>query len=183
MTTEPFDQDYCYEAMLAMLFAAGIPVPIKDVCQILKLSEKDLADLIDQEKRQSPHAAFIIQRHEAVLQLATNPHYAREVKQILNLEHAKELSPSAKETLAIIAYKQPIDRASIEAIRGIDCRRPLQSLVQKGLIEPSSKTPPGGDPRSFFYEVSMKFLEYFGLTQLEELKQRMAPQDSQTREA
>jgi segregation and condensation protein B len=165
-----------YQALLALLFVSTEPLGIKAASEILEITETELMSCLEQYSTLDPAAALIIQRHQDHLQLASSPRYGLYIKKMLNLETVKELSPASRETLAIIAYKQPIDRAVLEAVRGIDCRRPLQSLLQKGLIQQSKTIPVGGDPRSFFYEVSLKFLEYFGLSEVEELKKKVAPQ-------
>ncbi len=160
------------QAILALLFANPAPLELQSLVSLLGISAVTINELINNQPLTGQHA-FIIQRHDNLVQLATNPIYSQLIRDMLNLESAKELTPAAKETLAIIAYKQPIDRSSLESIRGLDCRRTLQSLSHKGLIQQSSGMPEGGDPRSYYYEVSLKFLEYFGLKDKDELKTKL----------
>jgi len=163
-----------YQSVIALLFASSNPLEVAKVAELLQISEQDLLTIIEDLETQSADAALIIQHNGDVLQLATNPRYGKLVKQVAALEGVQELTKAAKETLAVIAYKQPIDRGELEAIRGLDCRRTLHTLMQKGLVQQSRAIPPGGDPRAFYYEVSFKFLEYFGLKNVEAFRSKFA---------
>jgi segregation and condensation protein B len=110
---------------------------------------------------------LFLQRHQDQLQLVTDPAQADIVRRVLRPEYPSRLSPAAYETLAIIAYRQPLTRARIEEIRGVNCEAVLESLEEKGLIEETGRMDAPGMPRLF--GTTMKFLQILGLSSLEEL--------------
>lgn len=162
-----------FQQLLAILFVASEPLTPERVAEIMALEIAEIDQLVSSAEARHSDAALHIQQDSQGLRVVTNPAYAPLVRQVFKLEGGAGLSRSAKETLAIIAYQQPVDRTGLEKIRGLDCRRTLNSLMQKGLIQQSQTHPEGGDPRAFYYEVSPEFLEYFGLASVEELRGQM----------
>lgn len=169
-----------YEQLMGLLYAHGGSLELASAASLLGMRDEEVAAIIKLQGSQLTHEGLVILLHDQILQLATAPELSPKVREMFNLESAKELTPAAKETLAIVVYHQPVDRATVESIRGIDCRRTLQSLAQKGLIEQSTSVPQGGDPRAYYYQVSLKFLEYFGLSHVDDLKSKITPQQSPT---
>lgn len=110
---------------------------------------------------------WIIQRHGAHLHLATAPRFASRIGAYLGLEREGRLSPAALETLAIIAYQQPVTRSEIEAVRGVDCSGVLATLHARELIEPVARVAAVGNP--FQYSTTVHFLKLFGLASLSDL--------------
>jgi segregation and condensation protein B len=110
---------------------------------------------------------LFLQRHRDQLQLVTHPSQADVVRRVLRPEYPARLSPAAYETLAIVAYRQPLTRARIEEIRGVNCEAVLESLEEKGLIEETGRLDAPGNPRLF--GTTMKFLQILGLSSLDEL--------------
>ena len=110
---------------------------------------------------------WVIQRHRDTVQLATAPRFALFVRRFLGLERQTRLSPAALETLAIIAYRQPVTKAEIEAVRGVDCGGVLATLHQRGLIEAVGRLQSVGLPIQ--YGTTGEFLRHFGLRALSEL--------------
>src|SRR3989440_12160290 len=110
---------------------------------------------------------LFLQRHQDQLQLVTDPAQADVVRRVLRPEYPSRLSPAAYETLAIIAYRQPLTRARIEEIRGVNCEAVLESLEEKGLITETGRLEAPGTPRLF--GTTMKFLQILGLRSLDEL--------------
>ena len=110
---------------------------------------------------------WVVQRHRGAVQLATAPRFAAEVRRFLGLEREARLSAAALETLAIIAYQQPVTRAEVEAVRGVDCAGVLSTLHGRGLIEAVGRLETVGRPIQ--YGTTPEFLRHFGLRSLAEL--------------
>ncbi len=139
---------------------------IADVLQIDILSVKDiLRDLIDQYTDQSRGMQIV--ELAGVYQFTTKQDHAPYFKRLINSPNSATLSQAALETLAIVAYKQPITRAEIEEIRGVKSERPLQSLVSKLLIKEVGRVE--GTGRAILYGTTKDFLDHFGLKSLQEL--------------
>jgi segregation and condensation protein B len=114
-----------------------------------------------------PGRGWIIQRQGSSLHLASAPRFAPYIREFLGLEREGRLSPAALETLAIIAYQQPVTRAEIEAVRGVDASGVLATLHARELIEPVSRLAAVGNP--FQYGTTVSFLKLFGLSSLADL--------------
>ena len=99
--------------------------------------------------------------------MVTAPEFAPYVERFLGLQYSGKLSAAALETLAIIAYQQPMTRPKIEAIRGVNCQGVLRSLIARGLIEAADRLESAGRP--VVYATTFEFLQYFGLENLTEL--------------
>lgn len=108
-----------------------------------------------------------LQRHHGRFQLTTAPELAPIVERFLNLDTTSRLSRAALETLAIIAYKEPITRPQIDGIRGVNSDGVLKSLLSKGLIQEVGRAEAPGRP--ILYNVTSDFLSYFGLDSLNQL--------------
>ncbi len=100
-------------------------------------------------------------------QLASDPHFARWVRQLFPAAKPARLTPPSLETLAIIAYRQPITRADVEAVRGVAIDSVLQTLMERGLVKIAGRAEIPGRP--LLYETTQFFLEHFGLRNLDEL--------------
>ena len=100
-------------------------------------------------------------------QLVTKKEYSPYLKKLVDSPHTSTLSQAALETLAIIAYKQPITRMEIEEIRGVKTERPLHTLVGKALIKEVGRVEGAG--RAYLYGTTKEFLDYFGLKNIEDL--------------
>jgi segregation and condensation protein B len=123
------------------------------------------AALIDLE--QSDTRGWVVQRHGDRVQLATAPRFALQVRRFLGLEREARLSAAALETLAIVAYQQPVTKAEIEGVRGVDCSGVMTTLLSRGLIESVGRLPAPGNP--FQYGTTPDFLMHFGLRSLADL--------------
>lgn len=110
---------------------------------------------------------WIIVRHGQTMQLSTAPRFAGHVRRFLGLEREAKLSSAALETLAIIAYEQPVTRAEIEAVRGVDSSGVLSTLISRGLVEIAGRLATVGNPIQ--YGVTPEFLKHFGLGSLADL--------------
>jgi segregation and condensation protein B len=116
-----------------------------------------------------------VQRHAGNVQLTTAPELAGEVEQFLGLEATSRLSRAALETLAIIAYQQPITHPQIDSIRGVNSDSMLKSLLSKGLIYEASRTD--GPGRPILYTTSPAFLQHLGLNSIAQLPPLEMPQE------
>ncbi|HNT30075.1 MAG TPA: SMC-Scp complex subunit ScpB [bacterium] len=165
-------QESIYNQVLAVLFVEATPVERKNLTSILDIKTQELAEAIRQGNEHTCSKVFFVQEAETTVQLATRPAYSQLIQKWLKQEDKAELTASARETLAIIAYRQPVSRSDIESIRGLDSRKVLKNLLERGLIQ--FTTPPeNGDPKAYYYELSLKFLEYFGLGSIEELRAKI----------
>ena len=108
-----------------------------------------------------------LQTRNGRYQLVTAPEAANLIETFLNLDATSKLSAPALETLAVVAYRQPVTRAQIEAVRGVDCSGVLRSLLQRGLLEEVGRLDAPGRP--VLYGVTDLFMHHFGLTALHEL--------------
>ncbi|MDL5055228.1 SMC-Scp complex subunit ScpB [Oscillatoria laete-virens NRMC-F 0139] len=170
----------------SVLFANGKPLTVKELRAILKdaaeyepspetESHKDrsLEEIKTalQELKASYDAdtarSFFLQEIGDTYQFASRPEYGPWIKQLFDQYRPQRLSQSALETLSIIAYRQPITRADIEAVRGVQVDAMVQTLMERGLIKIAGRAELPGRP--MLYETTQAFLEHFGLKSLDEL--------------
>jgi segregation and condensation protein B len=156
--------------VLALLFASDEPISTRRLSAILsdfavEDIKKSLRRIKDKLEREYP--AVLLERVAGGYSLATNPAYGAYVAKIYSGKRKQKLSKASMETLAIVAYKQPITRADIEQIRGVGCGGVVTTLMERGLIRISGKARILGAP--FLYSTSPEFLEYLGLDSLRDL--------------
>lgn len=156
-------------AVEGILFAAGEPVLINRIADVL---EQDRQVIIDIAARLSD--SYVTEKRgirllklENSLQLCSAPEYADVIRRALEARKPVQLSPTALEVLAIIAYFQPTTRAYVEQVRGVDSAYTVGSLEEKGLIEACGKLKVPGRPT--VYRTTKAFLRTFGLSTLDEL--------------
>lgn len=116
---------------------------------------------------QATGRGWVVQRHGDQIQLATAPRFATHVRRFLGLDRESRLSSAALETLAIVAYQQPVTRGEIEGVRGVDCAGVLATLLNRGMIEQVGRLPGPGNPIQ--YGTTPDFLLHFGLRSLADL--------------
>ena len=170
----------------ALLFSAQKPLSIREMAAAIKgagaedpaaagpnefarASETEIAAALEElkiEYIQEQRAFQIIEKAEG-WQLATDPAFARWVRQLFSAPKPGRLSAPALETLAIIAYRQPITRADVEAVRGVNIDGVLQTLMERGLVKIAGRAEIPGRP--LLYETTRFFLDHFGLRNLDEL--------------
>ena len=156
-------------ALEAVLFASGEPVPSARLSLVLGVPEEDIIDVAEaltreyEEKRRGVR----LLRLGKSLQLCSAPEYAKLISKVIEHRAAPRLSPSALEALAIIAYFQPVTRAYVEQVRGVDSSYTVSSLAEKGLIEPAGKLEAPGRPT--LYRTTEAFLRVMGVSSLDEL--------------
>jgi segregation and condensation protein B len=140
--------------------AAVLALPLRIIENNLEILERRLAS------DAQPHG-LRLQRHHGRIQLTTAPELAMDVERFLGLETSNKLSRAALETLAIIAYQQPVTRPEIDSVRGVSSDGVLKSLLSKGLIQEIGRAERPGRP--ILYTTTADFLQHFGLNSLEEL--------------
>lgn len=153
-----------------LLFIVGDEgIDIKQISDVLQISEIVAVELIENLKADFRKESRGIDLVEVagVYQLTTKREHAEYFKRLVESPTTSTLSQAALETLAIIAYKQPITRAEIEEIRGVKTERPLSTLMSKSLIKEVGRAE--GTGRAYLYGTTKAFLEYFGLKTLDEL--------------
>jgi segregation and condensation protein B len=157
----------------SLLFAAGDEgLSLKQLAEVLEVNELHASEMIEdlrQEYDRDDKRGIMIVQMAGTFQLATKKENAAYLKKLVDSPHTSALSQAALETLAIIAYKQPITRAEIEEIRGVKTERPLHTLMAKVLIKEVGRAE--GTGRAILYGTTKEFLDYFGLKNLKELPQ------------
>ena len=153
----------------AILFVAGDAVSVRDLSKALMIPEEQLIRCLDEisDEYDYQQRGFLLKRFGEKIQLATRPLYAEDVIRLLQPVQQQSLSQAAMETLAVVAYKQPVTRAEVEQIRGVKCDYSLQSLMIKGLIQETGRKDTIGRP--ILYGTTDAFLSHFGIRDLEDL--------------
>ncbi|MBT2686952.1 SMC-Scp complex subunit ScpB [Bacillus sp. ISL-47] len=155
----------------SLLFAAGDEgLSLKQIAHVLDVEEiqarEIMDDLMNDYKDNSTRGIMVVEL-AGTFQLVTKKEYSNYLKKLVESPSAATLSQAALETLAIIAYRQPITRTEIEEIRGVKTERPLQTLAAKALIKEVGRAE--GTGRAYLYGTTKEFLDYFGLRSIEEL--------------
>jgi segregation and condensation protein B len=153
-----------------LLFASGDEgVTLKQLSKILDITEAAVSHLMEELKydyENTDRGVMIMESH-GIIHLTTKPEHSYYLKKLLETPPSARMSQAALETLAIIAYMQPITRTEIEEIRGVKSDGPVQTLMNRSLIEEAGRKETVGRP--ILFRTSKDFLTYFGLTSLEEL--------------
>ena len=164
------DHELTVEAVVeAVLFASDEPLTEARLANIVETNAKQIRQHISNlnDKYEANNHAFRIEQIAGGYQMLTLSPYNHWLKKLLRVRSDNKLSPAALETLAIIAYKQPIIRADIEAIRGVAVGEVVRSLCYKGLVKIVGRAEVLGRP--MLYGTTRKFLEVFGLNTLKDL--------------
>ena len=153
-------------AIEAILFVTGEPLSVDDLRAALDVTELELLSALEALGTHYELEARGIRlgRFGGCVQLTTNPDYAPYVERLLQPTPKKTLSQAALETLSVIAYRQPVTKAEIEAVRGVKCDYSVQSLMNKGLIGVLGRKETIGHP--MLYGTTDEFLRHFGLESL-----------------
>lgn len=169
---KPPDKTISLTALLeAMLFSAPGSVSISQLASALETTNKTvevaLEELDQIYKNGEMRRGLQLQRHHGRIQLTTAPETAEAVQRFLGLEATSRLSRAALEALSIVAYKEPVTRPQVDAIRGVNSDAVLKSLLRAGLIEEIGRADSPGRP--ILYSTTPEFLSYFGLGSMDEL--------------
>ena len=153
----------------AILFVAGEAVRVDELAKALNVTQRELEnELIRLKDEYDFHQrGFTLKRFGHQVQLATRALYSADVVHLLQPVQKQSLTQAAMETLAVVAYKQPVTRAEVEQIRGVKCDYSLQSLMNKELIMEVGRKEALGRP--ILYGTTENFLAHFGISSLEDL--------------
>ncbi|MGA9290128.1 MAG: SMC-Scp complex subunit ScpB [Anaerobacillus sp.] len=154
----------------SLLFVVGDEgITVKDLCETIALEQETIHDALNdlQLEYDDKDRGFKIAFIGGGYQLTTNAKNAAYIEKLIDTPGNHSLSQAALETLAIIAYKQPITRVEIEEIRGVKTDKPLQTLMSKLLIKEAGRAEKAG--RAILYGTTREFLFHFGLSSIKEL--------------
>ena len=163
----------------AILFVAGEAVSIKELARALQTEEKTVRAELNaiRDEYDYNQRGFLLKRFGDKVQLATRPLYSQDVLRLLQPVQQQSLSQAAMETLAVVAYKQPVTRAEVEQVRGVKCDYSLQSLMNKGLIREMGRKDTIGRP--ILFGTTDEFLSHFGLEDLNGLPPMPQPENAE----
>jgi len=159
----------------ALLFVAAEPVATGQLAEALDVAPSVVERGLNELDAALATRGLRLQRHAGRCQLTTAPQLAELIERFLGLEATTHLSRAALETLAIIAYQQPVTRPQIDAIRGVNSDSMMKSLLNKGLILESGRSD--GPGRPFLYSTTPEFLQHFGLNSILEMPSLMKPEE------
>ena len=175
---EQVPQPICDLARLveALLFVADDPVNVSDLASALDAPPDKVQQALDWLIEQAPSRGISVVRVGVRVQLVTAPEAASCVARFLGMDRTTKLSPAAMETIAIIAYRQPVTRAQVEAIRGVNSDAVIRTLRARNLIETVGQLEQAGRPE--LLGTTFEFLRYFGLESLDLLPRMPELEDS-----
>jgi len=151
----------------SLLFVSDEPVPIDKLAAVLDARPDEVSDVLVQLACDYQVRGFRLQRKGQLVQIVSAPEAAEYIRRFLGLDAGSRLSAAALETLAVIAYRQPVTRNEIQAVRGVDSDSVLRTLLNQGLIEEQGRLDRAGRP--ILYGTSFEFLQHFGLRDLAQL--------------
>lgn len=164
----------------ALLFVAPGSVTTSQLAGALEITPREVEKGLDVLKEEYAARGIRLQRHKAEIRLTSAPEAGSLVERFLTLEATTRLSKAALETLAIVAYEQPVTRPQIDSVRGVSSDGVLRTLLSKVLIEESGRTE--GPGRPILYATTPDFLGHFGLSSLDDLPQLTVPEDKDATE-
>ena len=150
----------------ALLLVSPEPADLRDLAAAAGVAIAAVEDALT-TLNDNPARGWVVIRHRDTVHISSAPRFAPYVRRFLGLDREARLSGAALETLALIAYRQPVTRAEIESLRGVDSSGVLATLYARGLIEVAGRLPTVGNPHQ--YVTSLEFLKHFGLRSLEDL--------------
>ena len=156
-------------ALLAVLFSSGEPMSIERLSSVFEEKPEKIEETAKllEERLKEQKMGIMILRLQNTYQLASDEQYAEYIKKAFDIKRKTPLSPAALEVLAVVAYNQPITKAFIEQVRGVDCSGVITTLVEKGLIEERGRLELPGRP--LLYGTTKNFLRCFSISDLSEL--------------
>ena len=161
----------------AILFVAAEPVPTAQLAAALDVTPSVIERGLNELNASLSTRGLRLQRHAGRVQLTTSPELAELIERFLGLEATSHLSRAALETLAIVAYQQPVTRPQIDSIRGVNSDSMLKSLLNKGLVLESGRAD--GPGRPILYSTTPEFLQHFGLSSILEMPPLAKPEEDE----
>lgn len=178
MQAHAMDDRELRSVLESLLFVSEGPVQISRLQQVLEVGTESVESALAALAEDYRERGLRLQRTEQTVQMVTAPESAPYVERLLGVQVSARLSNAALETLAIIAYKQPITRAGIEALRGVNVSRALATLHARGLVCEVGRMEAPGRPTLF--GTTPEFLQYFGLESLGQLPPLESPPSPET---
>jgi len=160
-------QDKLAALIESLLFVADGPVTLEQLSRAVDVELSLVRQAVNELSAHYGGRGLRLQREAQRVQLVTVPEAAPYIERFLGLELASTLTTAALETLAIVAYRQPVTRSQIEGVRGVNCDTVLRTLVHRGLVEPKGRLEQAGRP--ILYGTTFEFLQYFGFRDLSQL--------------
>jgi len=154
-------------AIEAILFSSNRPLRIRELQHVLDGDRATVEQALDELRESLTHRGLMLQRHQDQVQLVTRPELAAYVRRALRPEVTGKLSTAAYETLAIVAYQQPVTRSKIEEIRGVNSDGVISNLELRDLVKEVGRGTGPGQPRLF--GTTIRFLQMLGLESLDDL--------------
>ncbi|MCL5774906.1 MAG: SMC-Scp complex subunit ScpB [Patescibacteria group bacterium] len=159
------EQKHLKSVLESLLFVSSKPVSAKEFAKILEQPLPEVKAALEELAKERTDGVVILESN-GQYQMSTNPQNSTQVKNFLNTELREKLTDATVEVLGIIAYRQPISKAEIEAIRGVNSQYSLRHLLMRGLIEKISNP---NDARSVYYQTTTEFLQHMGLSSVKDL--------------
>lgn len=179
--TENSETELSLSAKLeVLLFVSGEPVATAQLAAALDIAPSVIERGLNELDASLSSRGLRLQRNAGRVQLTTAPQLAELVEHFLGLEATSHLSRAALETLAIIAYQQPVTRPQIDSIRGVNSDSMMKSLLHKNLILESGRAD--GPGRPILYSTTPEFLQHFGLNSILEMPPLAKPEDEESRQ-
>ena len=180
-STENSETELSLSAKLeALLFVSGEPVALAQLAAALDVAPSVIERGLNELDASLAGRGLKLQRHAGRVQLTTAPQLAELIELFLGLEATSHLSRAALETLAIIAYQQPVTRPQIDSIRGVNSDSMMKSLLHKNLILESGRAD--GPGRPILYSTTPEFLQHFGLNSILEMPPLAKPEEEETKQ-
>lgn len=154
-------------ALESVLFAADRPVPLERLADAVGAPAAEVLEALAHLRGRQDGGGLMLQEVAGGYQLCTHPDHADLVRRFLQKEHGESLSRGALETLAVIAYRQPVTRGDIERVRGVSSDWHIERLLERQLIREVGRRPTPGRP--VLFGTTELFLRYFGLRSLSDL--------------
>jgi segregation and condensation protein B len=152
----------------SILFARGEEINLAQLAKIIEVKKNEVAEATEEltlEYKKNKHGFGLVKIGENI-QMVTNPDNAEFVEKTIKRNLQENMSRTALEVLAIVAYRSPVSRAEIEAIRGVNSSFTLRNLLMRGLIVRSTNE---SDQRGYLYDISMDFMKKMGIEKIEEM--------------
>ena len=167
-------------AIEAILFSSGDSVEKSRIAQALEITEKQVEETVDKliDDYSAQNRGITIIKLDSAYQMTAVKDYAPQIRTVMDLRRNTPLSQAALEVLAVVAYNQPVTKAFVEQVRGVDCSGVIGSLTTKGLVEEKGRLELPGRP--LLYGTTEHFLRCFNISSLEELPP--LPEDGEKKE-
>ena len=154
-------------ALEAILFSSNRPLKLRELQQATDSDRTAVEQALEELRKALEGRGVMVMRHHDEIHLATRPEFSAAVRRALRPEVSGKLSPAAYETLAIVAFQQPVPRSRIEEVRGVNCDSVITNLELRDLIVEVGRGPGPGQPK--LYGTTMRFLQVMGLESLDHM--------------